>query len=34
VQNLFDEEYIASRSPNGVRPGIDRWAMVGLQASF
>jgi Fe(3+) dicitrate transport protein len=34
VQNLLDEEYIASRSPNGVRPGIDRWAMVGLQASF
>jgi Fe(3+) dicitrate transport protein len=34
VQNLFDKEYIASRSPNGVRPGIDRWAMVGVQASF
>jgi Fe(3+) dicitrate transport protein len=34
VQNLFDKEYIASRSPNGPRPGIDRWAMVGLQARF
>ena len=34
VQNLLDEEYIASRSPNGVRPGLDRMAMVGLQASF
>jgi Fe(3+) dicitrate transport protein len=34
VQNLFDNEYIASRSPNGARPGIDRWAMVGLRASF
>lgn len=34
VQNLFDEEYIASRSPNGVRPGHDRLAMVGVQASF
>jgi Fe(3+) dicitrate transport protein len=34
VQNLFDKEYIASRSPNGVRPGIDRWAMIGLQARF
>jgi len=34
VQNLFDKEYIASRSPNGARPGIDRWAMVGIQASF
>jgi Fe(3+) dicitrate transport protein len=31
VQNLFDNEYIASRSPNGVRPGIDRWVMIGLQ---
>ena len=34
VPDLFDKEYIASRSPNGVRPGIDRWAMIGLQASF
>jgi Fe(3+) dicitrate transport protein len=34
VQNLFDNEYIAARSPNGARPGIDRWAMVGLRASF
>lgn len=34
VQNLLDEEYIASRSPHGVRPGLDRLAMVGLQASF
>jgi Fe(3+) dicitrate transport protein len=34
VQNLLDKEYIASRSPNGVRPGVDRWAMVGIQASF
>lgn len=34
VQNLFDKEYIASRSPNGARPGIDRWALVGLQATF
>jgi Fe(3+) dicitrate transport protein len=34
VQNLLDKEYIAARSPNGVRPGIDRWAMVGLQLSF
>jgi Fe(3+) dicitrate transport protein len=31
VQNLFDKEYIASRSPNGARPGIDRWAMIGIQ---
>jgi Fe(3+) dicitrate transport protein len=34
VQNLFDHEYIASRSPNGARPGIDRWAMIGIQANF
>jgi Fe(3+) dicitrate transport protein len=34
VQNLFDKEYIASRSPNGARPGIDRWAAIGIQASF
>jgi Fe(3+) dicitrate transport protein len=34
IQNVLDKEYIASRSPNGARPGIDRWAMVGIQASF
>jgi Fe(3+) dicitrate transport protein len=34
VQNVFDNEYIASRSPNGARPGINRWAMIGLAASF
>jgi Fe(3+) dicitrate transport protein len=34
VQNLFDEEYIASRSPNGVRPGINRWAMVGFSVAY
>jgi len=34
VQNLFDKEYIASRSPNGARPGVDRWALVGLRATF
>jgi Fe(3+) dicitrate transport protein len=34
VQNLLDKEYLASRSPNGARPGIDRWAMIGLRASF
>lgn len=34
IQNLLDKEYIASRSPNGVRPGIDRWGIIGLQASF
>jgi Fe(3+) dicitrate transport protein len=34
VQNLFDKEYVASRSPNGLRPGIDRLALLGVQASF
>jgi Fe(3+) dicitrate transport protein len=34
VQNLLDKEYIAARSPNGARPGIDRWAMFGVQVSF
>jgi Fe(3+) dicitrate transport protein len=34
IQNLFDKEYIAARSPNGARPGIDRWVMVGLQGRF
>ncbi len=30
VQNLLDNEYIASRSPNGARPGVERWAMLGV----
>jgi Fe(3+) dicitrate transport protein len=30
VQNLLDNEYIASRSPNGARPGVERWAMIGV----
>jgi len=34
IQNLLDEEYVASRSPAGVRPGIDRWALFGLRATF
>jgi Fe(3+) dicitrate transport protein len=31
VDNLFDEEYIVARRPAGVRPGLDRTAMLGLQ---
>jgi Fe(3+) dicitrate transport protein len=34
VENLFDKHYIASRSPSGARPGIDRWIMAGLKARF
>lgn len=30
VDNLFDETYIASRRPAGVRPGLERTAYVGL----
>ncbi|RLA27684.1 MAG: TonB-dependent receptor [Gammaproteobacteria bacterium] len=30
VDNLFDEVYIASRRPSGVRPGLERTAYVGL----
>jgi Fe(3+) dicitrate transport protein len=30
VDNLFDEVYIASRRPSGVRPGLERTAYIGL----
>jgi Fe(3+) dicitrate transport protein len=30
VDNLFDEVYVASRRPAGVRPGLDRTAYLGL----
>ena len=30
VDNLFDETYIASRRPAGVRPGLPRTAYIGL----
>lgn len=30
VDNLFDETYIASRRPAGVRPGLDRTAYLGV----
>jgi len=30
VDNLFDETYVASRRPSGVRPGLPRTAYVGL----
>ena len=34
VNNLFDEEYIVSRRPAGVRPGIDRQAYLGANFFF
>ncbi len=34
VNNLFDETYIVSRRPAGVRPGIDRQAFVGANFHF
>jgi Fe(3+) dicitrate transport protein len=30
VDNLFDEVYIASRRPSGIRPGLERTAYIGL----
>ncbi len=34
VQNLLDEEYIASRLPHGPRPGHPRFANVSLEVTF
>ena len=34
VNNLFDEEYIVSRRPAGVRPGLDRQAYLGANFFF
>lgn len=34
VQNLFDEEYLASRVPQGPRPGAPRFAYVGMEVAF
>lgn len=34
VDNLFDEIYIASRRPAGVRPGLERTAYVGVTLSL
>ena len=34
VRNLFDEVYVASRRPYGLRPGLPRTALVGLAVDF
>jgi len=34
VQNVFDEEYVASRLPHGPRPGQGRFIFAGLEVSF
>lgn len=34
VQNLLDEEYVASRLPHGPRPGAPRFAHVGMELRF
>lgn len=34
VDNAFDEEYVASRAPAGLRPGKPRTALVGLRVDF
>ncbi len=34
VQNLFNDEYVASRHPHGPRPGQPRFAYVGFEVRF
>jgi Fe(3+) dicitrate transport protein len=34
IRNLTDEVYVASRRPNGLRPGLPRTALVGLSFAF
>jgi Fe(3+) dicitrate transport protein len=34
VQNLFDDEYVASRHPHGPRPGMPLFAYLGLEIEF
>lgn len=34
VRNLFDETYLVSRRPYGVRPGLDRTFLMGIKANF
>ena len=34
VQNLLDKRYIASRQPEGPRPGMPRFAYAGLEMNF
>jgi Fe(3+) dicitrate transport protein len=34
VDNLFDEVYVASRRPAGLRPGLERTAYVGVTLSL
>ncbi|NOZ53197.1 MAG: TonB-dependent receptor [Gammaproteobacteria bacterium] len=34
VQNLLNEEYIVSRQPHGPRPGLPRFAYVGLEMTL
>ncbi len=34
VRNLFDEQYVVSRRPAGLRPGIDRTVLAGVRFGF
>jgi Fe(3+) dicitrate transport protein len=34
VKNLFDETYVASRRPEGIRPGLPRLLQIGLRAGI
>ncbi|MEX2380749.1 MAG: hypothetical protein WD490_00045 [Opitutales bacterium] len=34
IQNLLNEEYVASRLPHGPRPGAPRFAHIGMEITF
>lgn len=34
VKNIFDERYIVSRRPQGIRPGLSRFVTIGMDFSF
>ena len=34
ANNLFDEDYIASRRPSGVRPGAPQVVFAGVKVTF
>jgi Fe(3+) dicitrate transport protein len=34
VKNLFDERYIASRRPQGIKVGLQRFISAGIELTF
>ena len=34
ARNLFDEEYVVGRLPQGARPGMPQSYLVGIEAQF